>query len=500
MNDHQDVRTLARRVLLPGFVGTTAPDWVRREVADGLAGVVLFGRNVVHDEQVAALTTTLRAERDDVVVAIDEEGGDVTRLDVSTGSVLPGNLALGVVGDAGLTRRVAAGLGRRLATCGVTLDLAPCADLTLTLDDPIIGVRAFGADPDAVAEQVAAFVDGLQGAGVAACAKHFPGHGAATADSHLALPVLPRTEHQLRDGELRPFRAAVQAGVRAVMTGHLVVPGWGTDPATLNRRAVEDVLRGELGFTGAVITDALEMGAVAGRLGDRAGLAEAAVRALLAGADLLCLGGELADESVVHAVVEALVAAVRSGRLPEQRLVEAADRARGLGTRPGARNDSPPDDLPALGLAAARRALRVHGEPRLPSPPLVVDVVVPPSIAVGAVPWGLGPHLAELLPDTRVLRVEPDVPPDRITAAAEGRPVVLVTRDAHRHPEVLDLTRALTRTDTVLVHVETGVPGPTTSGVTARIDTHGGSYASLRAAAELLAAHHTTPRDRRTSR
>ncbi|MFE3780294.1 glycoside hydrolase family 3 N-terminal domain-containing protein [Amycolatopsis sp. NPDC059090] len=214
-----DPRRLAEAVLLPGFAGTTAPDWVRRRLAEGLGGVILFGRNVVDDEQVAALTSALRSERDDVVVGIDEEGGDVTRLDVGRGSFVPGPLALGAAGDPELTASVAAALGERLAACGVTVNLAPCADLTLAAEDPGIGVRAFGSDPVAASPHVAAFVTGMQKYGVAACAKHFPGHGAATEDSHLSLPVLPRTAAELRDVELVPFAAAIEAGGWAGVVG-----------------------------------------------------------------------------------------------------------------------------------------------------------------------------------------------------------------------------------------------------------------------------------------
>ncbi|GAA3993893.1 glycoside hydrolase family 3 N-terminal domain-containing protein [Allokutzneria multivorans] len=470
-----ELRRLVDSVLLPGFLGTTPPDWVRRRVAEGLGGVVLFARNVVDDSQVAALTEALRAERPDVVVGIDEEGGDVTRLDAATGSLVPGSLALGVADDVELTSAVAAALGARLAACGVTVDLAPSADLTLTPDDPIIGVRAFGSDPHRAAAHVAAYVSGMQSAGIAACAKHFPGHGASTVDSHHTLPVLPRTERQLWETELVPFRAAVGAGVRSIMSGHLVVPDWGPEPATTNRHALTEVLRNQLGFTGAVITDALEMGAVAGT----SGIAEGAIQALVAGADLLCVGGELADSDVVDQLAAAIIAAVRSGVLPEERLVSAAARARSLG---GPVSPSGTWD-PALGMLAARRALRVTGAPTLSAPPLVIDVEVAPTIAAGPVPWGLGPHLAELIPGTEVLRSSGELPP-----VSSDRPVVVVTRDAHRHPEARDLVLSLSKIGLDLVHVETGVPGPDL-GSAARIDTHGGSYVSLRAAAELLAAH-----------
>jgi beta-N-acetylhexosaminidase len=474
-----DLRALAAGVLLPGFAGTAPPDWLRRRIGTGLGGVVLFGRNVVDDAQVAELTAGLRAEREGVTIGIDEEGGDVTRLDAGAGSVVPGNHALGAADDVELTTAVATAMGARLAACGVTVDLAPSADLSLHLDDPIIGVRAFGGDPDLAARHVAAFVTGLQASGVAACAKHFPGHGAATEDSHHTLPVLDRTEEQLRAVELVPFAAAVAAGVRSVMTGHLVVPAWGEGPATLNARAFE-VLRTELGFDGAVITDALDMGAVAGT----AGMDGGAVAALLAGADALCVGGSFVDEPTVDALVDAIVAAVGAGRLPEERLAKAAARTAAIGVAPPAPG---PWDR-EIGLTAARRGLVVHGSPALSGPPLVVDLAVAPTIAVGDVPWGLGPALAERVPGTEVLRLSESsgATADRIAAQAAGRTVVVVTRDAQRHPWVVDLVTGLGKVGLDLIRVETGVPGPDL-GIAARVDTHGGARVCLAAAAELLA-------------
>jgi beta-N-acetylhexosaminidase len=473
---------LAESVLLPGFGGTTAPDWLRRRIGEGLGGVVLFGRNVVDDEQVAALTAGLRSERDDVIIGIDEEGGDVTRLDVNTGSFVPGPLALGAAGDPALTMRVGTALGERLAACGVTVNLGPCADLTLTPDDPIIGVRAFGSVPEAAAEHVAAYITGLQEFGVAACAKHFPGHGAATEDSHLSLPTLRRTEDELRAVELVPFTAAIKAGTRAIMSGHLVVPAWGEAPATLNAKALTDVLRGELGFTGALITDALDMGAVAGSFGNNAGIPGAAVAALIAGADALCIGGQAFDASVLDAITSAVVAAVRDGSLPEERLAEAARRASEL-RRPPVATPLQPIDL-ALGLQAARRALRIHGSPRVTGPVLVVDVESTPSIAAGPMPWGIGQHLVPLVHGSHALR---NAGRDEIlSTAAKFGSVVIVTREAHRHAHVRELLESLG--DLGFVHVETGTPGAD-PGTRPRIDTFSGSRVSMIAAAEWLAAH-----------
>jgi beta-N-acetylhexosaminidase len=469
---------LASGVLLPGFHGTTAPDWLLKRVADGLAGVVLFGRNVVDDVQVTALNAQLRGARADVVIGIDEEGGDVTRLDAGHGSEVPGNHALGAAGDLGLTRSVAASIGSRLAACGVSLNLAPSADLVLTLDDPVIGVRSFGSDPVAAGAHVAAFVEGMQAVGVAACAKHFPGHGASTVDSHAALPVLPRSVAELTAVEFVPFREAVRAGVRSIMTGHLVVPEWGSEPATLNPLAVR-VLREELGFTGAVITDGLDMKAVGGDL------AEGSVRALAAGVDALCLGGEPLDDDGMQWLVDSIVAAVESGALPLARLEEAARRTAALGAPPMAVDGHDP----ALGLLAARRAVEVRGSLRLSGPPVVVDLGVEPSIAVGDVPWGLGPYLVELMPGTSVVSSTSasEMSAAEIASLAAGRPVVVVTREAHRHAWATSLVTSLVTIGLDLVHVETGVPGPDL-GAVARVDTHGGSRVSLRAAAERIAA------------
>ncbi|QTR05520.1 glycoside hydrolase family 3 protein [Saccharothrix algeriensis] len=464
---------LAAAVLLPGFHGTTAPDWLLRLLSEGLGGVVYFGRNVVDDAQVTELSAARRAARPDDVIGIDEEGGDGTRLDYGRGSEVPGNHALGAADDVDLTRAVAASMAARLAACGVNLDLAPSADLALTLDDPVIGVRAFGSDPVAAGRHVAAYVEGMQAVGVAACAKHFPGHGASTVDSHVALPVLPRTEQELRDVELVPFRSAVRAGVRSVMTGHLVVPAWGPLPATLNPRAVE-VLRDELGFTGAIITDALDMKAVGGDL------AQGSVQSLAAGVDALCLGGEPLDEKTLRDLVDRIVAAVERGELSRERLEEAARRTAALGTPPTSVDGHDPE----IGLRAARRALEVRGTLALSGPPVVLDLAVEPSIAVGEVPWGLGPYLAELLPGTTVLEARSA---DEVEAAAGGRTVVVVTREAHRHAWARELIRALGSIGLDLVHVETGVPGPDL-GTAARVNTHGGSRVCLRAAAERIAA------------
>jgi beta-N-acetylhexosaminidase len=472
------VRRLAEGCLLPGFVGTRAPGWVLRRLERGLGGAVLFARNVASPEQVAALTAELHRARPDALVAIDEEGGDVTRLEAATGSSYPGNLALGAAGDPELTRAVAASMGAELAAAGIDLDLAPVADVNSNPDNPVIGVRSFGADPDLVAAQVTAFVDGLQSAGVGACVKHFPGHGDTSVDSHLGLPVVSGGAEEL-EAALHPFRAAIGAGVRAVMTAHLVVPALDTEPATVSRAILTGLLRERLGFAGLVITDGLEMAAIRTTIG----LEEGAVRAVAAGADAICVGGGLADEDAVDLLAGALADAVRAGRIGEERLAEAAARV-AAAARAAAGRGGAPDR--GLGLEAARRALRASGVPPLAGPPVVVELRPEASIAVGMVPWGMGEVLRERDPAVTVLRPDGTPDLDGIAAAAAGRPLLLVVRDLHRWPALAAAADAVLarRTDTIVV--EMGLPVRRPAGSRAWLDTHGAARASAVAAADLL--------------
>ncbi|MFF4257273.1 glycoside hydrolase family 3 protein [Streptomyces sp. NPDC001663] len=478
----------ALTVLQPGFTGTTAPEWLLRRLGEGLASVGLFGRNIASPEQLAALTAQLRAERDDVLVAIDEEGGDVTRLEVRTGSSFPGNNALGAVDDVDLTREVAAELGRRLAACGVNLNWAPSADVNSNPENPVIGVRSFGADTDLVARHTAAYVTGLQSAGVAACTKHFPGHGDTAVDSHHALPRIDVDASVLQSRELTPFRAAVAAGTRAIMSAHILVPLLDPDhPATLSRPILTDLLRGELGYDGLIVTDGMEMQAIAGTYGIERG----SVLAIAAGADAICVGGGLADDETVRRLRDALVEAVRSGELPEERLADAAERVRSLArwtAAAGAAGAELTAD-PEVGLRAARRALRVTAaEPFTPltEPPYVAAFTPVANIAVGdETPWGVAAELFRRLPGTETGSFAGDSAGLAALAAAGPRRIVAVVRDEHRHPwmtTALD-TVLKTRPDTVVV--EMGLPQAPPRG-TLHIATHGAARVCGRAAAEII--------------
>ncbi|MGV9777799.1 glycoside hydrolase family 3 protein [Streptosporangium sp. NPDC003464] len=472
----QGLRRLAAGTLLVAFQGTTAPEWVLRDLQNGLGGVTLFGFNVADPAQLSGLTARLR-EAGDPVISLDEEGGDVTRLDYHVGSPYPGNAALGAVDDVELTRRVYRSIGDDLARCGVNLDMAPSADVNTADDNPVIGTRSFGPDTALVARHTVAAVHGLQAAGVAACVKHFPGHGATRQDSHLEVPLVDASLELLRERELVPFRAAIDAGTRSIMTAHVRVPALtGTAPATLSTAALTGLLRGELGYDGVIVSDALDMKAVT----DAYGLAGGSVLSLAAGADLLCLG-PLPTEEDVHRIIAEIVAAVGDGRLPRARLEAAAERVERLRAWFGMpRAGQAEENL--IGLAAARRAISLTGSASPLVDPLVVEVDTPPTIAVGDVPWGFAP----LLPQAEIFRVKPeaaDVP--GILERAIGRSLIVVVKDAHRYESSKSVVSALLSARPDATVVEMGLPIWRPEGVT-YLATYGAARANAQAAAELL--------------
>ena len=460
----------AATCIFPSFDGVAPPDWVRRWLERGLGGVVLFAQNIESPDQVSSLTRSLRAERRELLVATDEEGGDVTRLEARAGSSYPGNWALGVVDDVPLTEEVAASIGAELAAVGINFDFAPVADVNSNPDNRVIGIRSFGSEPALVSRHVAAFVAGLQRRGVAACAKHFPGHGDTSQDSHLELPLVGGD----LDQALEPFRAAIAAGVRSVMTAHVRVLPLDDEPATLSPRVLRELLREELGFGGVAITDALEMRAISASVG----VEEGAIRALGAGADALCLGAQV-DERLVESVHRAILGAVTSGRLAPERLLEAAARVDEL----AAWAARPSTEAPTreLGAEVARRALEARGNARISGRPLVLELRPPASIAAGEPRHSLADVVAGS--ERVVLREGEPIPP------ADGRPVVIVVRDAHRHEWQREAVERLVATAPEAVVVEVGLPLWRPEG--ARwIATQGSGRVNLEAAAGALEGPH----------
>lgn len=310
-------------VLLPGFAGTTPPEWVRGELSRGLGGVCVFAGNVdaADPHGTARLAAAIRAVRAETVVAADEEGGVVTRLEGRDGSTLPSPAQLGLV-TPDVAERIGAVLAERVRRAGIDLVLAPSADVNDNPANPVIGARSFGADPHEVAARVAGMVRGIRSRpGVAGCVKHWPGHGDTDIDSHRGVPTIPAATAARHEP---PFAAAIEAGVPAVMTAHIVVPEWGAEPVTVNPGAIARLRAA--GFDGVVVTDAVDMAAIAGTYGIGGG----AARALAAGADLVCIGNPELSGVDAYAqyseVVDAIAAAVGDGSLAPERLREAHAR------------------------------------------------------------------------------------------------------------------------------------------------------------------------------
>ena len=485
-----DLRRLAAACVWPSFHGPTAPPWLLELLDSGLGGVVLFGSNIQTADQLLELTTQLAHGRPGLPIALDEEGGDVTRLHARTGAWSPGNLALGAVDDAALTEQVAAAMARELRACGVTVTLAPVADLLLDPANPIVGTRSFGTAAEGVARHVAAFVRATQDEGVGACVKHFPGHGATSADSHHEVPHVDVDRDVLQTRELVPFRSAIDSGVRCVMVGHLLVRALDGVVATFSRPIATDLLRNELAFTGLVLSDALDMAAAS----QNVGVAEAAVRALAAGVDALCLG-PVPDAADIATALDAIVSATQHGRLSAERLAQAAARGSALSAwlSPAcAGSPVTPDGLEPtrvdtqLGLAAARRALRVRGPLTRQRDAVVVELRPQPTIAAGSVAWGMRAALRSVGDLPLVLALDSSYAAlDSALAAARSRPLVLVSRDAIRHAWQRAVLTRVTRERPDGTVVELGVAGELPPARTV-ILTNGASRASTVAAAELL--------------
>lgn len=454
-------------VLLASFPGTEVPDWVAAAVRGGLGGVVLFGENVPDPATARRLCADLHALGPELVVMIDEEGGDVSRLQAQQGSGLPGNAALGVVDDPELTRRCGVALGGLLHAVGVDVDLAPCLDVASEPWNPIIGTRSFGSDAELVARHARAVVVGVAEGGAGTCAKHYPGHGATTVDSHLGTPVLDVSADILRRRDLPPFTAAIGSGVDAVMTAHVVVPALGVGPASLEPWS-SAWLRAD-GFTGPVVTDALGMAGAGGDLG------LAAVAALRAGADLLCLDAphERAAEPMFSEARDAIAAALTDGRLQRADLIRSRQRTRALGKRCARRREQPGPDLDAalaaleeVGAEAATRSLRITGAVGLSGPVQLIDLRPGQNLAAGATTDAFGRAL-EATGTPRWADADPDV-----VATPDQSDVLVLVREPHPdRPEGRRLAAVLAeRPDAVVVH--TGVPA-TAPTAARRILCHG---------------------------
>lgn len=318
MDNRELERTIAG-LFVVGFKGTSITEDVRKLLDMGLGGVILFSRNMPDLDSTVDLLGKLHGATlgPPLVMSLDQEGGSVQRLGPPVLQLPP----MQILGRGGseLCKRAGAQLGAELRALGFCMDYAPVMDVDSNPANPVIGDRAFSHDPDEVAELAQAFADGLSEAGVANCAKHFPGHGDTETDSHLSLPRLSHSLERLRSFEMLPFKRAVEHSVDSVMMAHLLADSIDARVPTSLSKAAYEILRQELGFDGLCLTDDVEMGAVA----QEPGVVDACVQAVAAGADgvLVCHRPELALDAI-----ERIRALVQTGRLEFSQLEESANR------------------------------------------------------------------------------------------------------------------------------------------------------------------------------
>jgi beta-N-acetylhexosaminidase len=325
-----------------------------------IGGVILFRENVVTTEQTAKLVADYQqaAEKFGLLMSIDQEGGIVTRL--QSGTNMPGNMALGATRSEQLAYKVGHAIGEELYALGINMNLAPVLDVNNNPDNPVIGVRSFSENPELVAELGVSYIKGLQDSGIAATAKHFPGHGDTAVDSHLGLPEVPHGRDRLQKVELYPFQKAMEAGIDAIMTAHVTFPKIddtkvisqkdGTEislPATLSYKVLTGLMREEMGFDGVIITDAMNMKAIS----DHFGAVDAAIRAVQAGADIVLMPVGLEE------VASGLKKAVQNGDISQERINASVKRILTLKVKRGIFKQETPLDPQEI----IDHALRVVG-------------------------------------------------------------------------------------------------------------------------------------------
>jgi len=428
-----------------------------------VGGLILYSitGNTQHPAQVARLTANAqrKARESDspgLIIAVDQEGGPVTRL-TNGFTVFPPNMAAAAAGMRAVKTKARI-TASELKAVGVNMNLAPVADVNVNPDNPIIGVRAYGSSPDRVSRMVAEAVESYNNKGVASCAKHFPGHGDTGFDSHLHLPVVPHDLDRLEAVELAPFRAAIRAGVPAIMTAHVAVPaltGDATLPATMSPRVLGDVLRNGMGFDGVIITDSLGMGA----LDKRFGIEEAAEQAFLAGADILLFGADKGHTPAEQKTAYAhLLAKFKSGKLPTSRLDESVRRILKLKLKFGMLTPEPadPDIAPRLTNTAAHR----HAAENLARDSITVirddQGLLPLSSASQTLVLRFGGKstLPGPLGNARSMSISlnpaPQEAADARQAAASAEQLVILVNQARHNPGQAQLVRELAGPNTVV--------------------------------------------------
>jgi len=317
-----DLPRAVARIFGVGFDGPRVPDGFLPLLERGVGTVILFRRNVESARQVQALCAELkrRAKGSKLLTCMDQEGGRVKRLGGGTFTDVPSARAIGKANDMNLARKIGELVARELRAVNCDWDLAPVIDVDTNPKNPVIADRSLSGDPRIVADLGAAIVEGLQTSGVAACGKHFPGHGDTWQDSHFVLPTLEHGMDRLMQIELKPFESAIRAGVATIMTSHILFKTIDPElPATMSRPILQGILRQNLGFDGLIVSDDLEMKAIA----DNYGIEQVLIRGANAGIDLFFLCHNLALQ---HEAIDLLIRAVERGQVPRERIEDANRR------------------------------------------------------------------------------------------------------------------------------------------------------------------------------
>jgi beta-N-acetylhexosaminidase len=480
-----ELERLINSCMLAGVSGPALPEWLAEGLRAGLAGITIFpGPHLADRGAVAAVAAQARAVDPEALVSLDEEGGDVTRLEYAVGSSYPGNLALGEADDLDLTRRTAAAMAQDLVAAGVNYNLAPSLDVNSDPRNPIIGVRSFGAEAHKVTRH-----------GVAVAAKHFPGHGDTVTDPHLTMPKVEADATTLHRRELAPFAAAAEAGVASLMVAHALYSALDENyPATCSPHILQTLLRAELGYPGVVLSTAVAI--EAGHGTERA--CEAAVATLAAGSDLLLLGPAVTGH-IYAAICDAIATALRSGQVSQAALEASQARIARMRQqfripadttgKPGQPGSTGTRQRAAIGLTAARRAVRARGTVALRGPATVVELRPAGNAATGEAYWSLAGSLSShgLVARTIQITSEADISalPD-FPDLPQG-PLVLAVRDAYRTPwqREFALKTCAARPDAILVAV--GMPDDAGLSQGPFIAAYGAGFVNLQAASDLLA-------------
>ena len=432
--------------LSPGFGGTRIPDWMKSWLEKGLGGVTLFSSNCPSIEETANLIAELRRYTPHVIISIDEEGGDVTRLFVREGSPFPTPAMLGRSDDLELTMNSYMELGKILKQVGIDLNLAPVADVSVNQLNPIVGVRSFGSNFELVTRHLKVAVEGLRRAGIASSIKHFPGHGGVLEDSHHDLPQLEGDLKEIESTHLKPFLTAIEAGVDSIMMGHIVTPALDKEfPASLSKKIITSYLKQKLGFTGIVMTDALDMGAIGGPKK----IALSALQAVRAGADLLCFSGLSDQSSFIESSFTLINDAVNNGDMSAEAIISNAERLQSW-RPPKPQGSSAPQPLP---LSKIADGFEINGDMVLRGEDVVlVELSADPTIAAGFVSWGMRRALIRI---GKKVKLESSNAVSHIEPNAQ---VVVAFRDAYRDQRILNILHRIEKQFPNSIFIDMGWP------------------------------------------